>query len=423
MRISHLGSFLRRTAWLRRHHADFTASYLGAKPRLLIDVSVITQSDAQTGIQRVVRAVWSELSQSDCLFDVVPVFATSVKGYCEANPDFLDVPIQPDRHLPLKPRCNDIFLGLDLSTQLIPAYRQQLKAWRNAGVSINVVAYDVLPLIYRDFFERRTVSNFTRWFQFVMNDCDQVFCISRQVSRDIREQLRRVDSDNRGSPAIRYLRMGSDMAASRPSAGIGDDAQQLLDRMQFRPTVLLVGTVEPRKGYDVALDAFEYLWSHFGGEAPDMVIAGKPGWKTAALQSRLRSHPEHGRRLHWIASVSDEGLCRLYEASRGLLMTSHAEGFGLPLIEAASHRRYALARDLPVFREQNLPNVSFFEDDTPQTLGREILHLASRGIHRSPQAVLPTWSESVEQLVADLGLAFGEHAAERTSAGRFPLEA
>lgn len=405
MGIPRFARLLQRTAWLQRHRADFTTRCCGDKRRLLIDISVISQRDAQTGIQRVVRAVWSELSRlQSSLFEVVPVFASSAAGYCEAPVGFLETGRRQVARVPVKVRPNDVFLGLDLSAQLLPDYRRQLRAWRRAGASINIVAYDLLPLMRGDFFDRRTVSNFKRWFEFVARDSDQVFCISRQVGRDVRERLRQLDRFTPGTPAIRYLQMGSDISASRPSAGIGDDVRQLLDRMRFRPTILLVGTVEPRKGYDVALDAFEYLWGNRGGDAPDMVIVGKPGWKTRPLQRRLRSHPEHGRRLHWLTSVSDEGLCRLYEASRGLLMASQAEGFGLPLIEAASHRRYVLARDLPVFREQNLPNASFFEDDDPQVLGQQILELSLKGLHPSPPAVLPTWSDSVHHLVADLGL-------------------
>ena len=114
--------------------------------------------------------------------------------------------------------------------------------------------------------------------------------------------------------------------------------------MRFRPTALMVGTIEPRKGYDVALRALQHLWATRGAEAPDLVIVGKPGWKTEQLQRRIRSHPEQGRQLHWLDQVSDESLCSLYQSSRGLLMASHAEGFGLPLLEAVVHRRHVLTR-------------------------------------------------------------------------------
>ena len=206
-------------------------------------------------------------------------------------------------------------------------------------------------------------------------------------------------------PAISYLDLGGDIDASHPSTGVCENISQLLEAMRFRPTILMVGTIEPRKGYDVALGAFEHLWETRGSEAPDLVIVGKPGWKTEELQQRLRSHSEHGRRLHWLDGVSDEGLCNLYDSSRGLLMTSHAEGFGLPLLEAVTHRRHVLVRDLPVFREQNLPSVSFFEDDRPEILGQAVLNLATAGVERpQPPQNLPSWSQSVANLLAQLRL-------------------
>jgi len=417
MQIPRFGRFVQRNAWLLRNRNTLAIPHSRPRPRLLIDVSVISQRDAQTGIQRVVRALWSEITGGPSAdFDIVPVFASSRHGYCEAPSDFLnDCPLA-ESLAPVTVRAGDIFLGLDLSAQFIPAYRQQLRRWRAAGVRINVVAYDLLPLMRPDFFLPRTVANFKRWFATVARVSDQIFCISRQVARDVREHLPGIQQSDGRRPAVRHLAIGADMSASRPSTGVTEELARLLDRMRFRPTILLVGTVEPRKGYCVALAAFDHLWRNFDGEAPDMVIAGKPGWKARNLQRQLREHPEHGRRLHWVSTVSDEGLCRLYEACRGLLMTSHAEGFGLPLLEAASHRRYALARDLPVFREHNLANVIFFEDDEPRILGEAILQLARRGSRDCPSSTLPTWSQSAEQLLADLGLSSGVPASQNSSA-------
>jgi glycosyltransferase involved in cell wall biosynthesis len=174
----------------------------------------------------------------------------------------------------------------------------------------------------------------------------------------------------------------------------------------------MVGTIEPRKAYDKALAAFEHLWRERGGDAPDLVIVGKGGWKTAALQERLRTHPENGKRLHWLNQVSDEGLCRLYESCRGLLMASHEEGFGLPLAEAAMQRRHVLARDLPVFREQKLPNVLYFEDDRPRALGEQLMKLT----RFDPKSLntnldLPTWSDCVDSLLENLGICRNGSAA------------
>jgi glycosyltransferase involved in cell wall biosynthesis len=200
---------------------------------------------------------------------------------------------------------------------------------------------------------------------------------------------------------------------------VSPDVQLLIDRLKSRAAILMVGTIEPRKGYDAAIAAFEHLWQSIGGEAPDFVIVGKAGWKTRALQSRIRNHPEHNHRLHWLEGVSDEGLCMLYDSCIGLCMASRGEGFGLPLVEAVSHRLHVLARDLPVFREQALPNVLYFEDDDPVKLGGRLMELAALGAKgRPPIPNLPSWSASVDALLHELGIVRADGAPATSSLRR-----
>jgi len=300
-------------------------------------------------------------------------------------------------------RAGDKFLGLDLSAHILPKWRQQLRAWRNHGATVHLVVYDLLPILRPQWFNSKATAHFHNWFSVLAEDADQAICISKQVSRDLRDRLR--ERASRSTVSVVNMQMGGDIANSRPSEGICDEISQLLDRLRFRPAILMVGTVEPRKAYDTALAAFEHLWRNRGGDAPDLVIVGKSGWKTVALQQRLRAHPEHGKRLHWLDSVTDEGLGRLYESCRGLFVASLGEGFGLPLAEAMMHGRHVLARDLPVFREQNLPNALFFEDDRPAALGERLMDLVRAG-PLSPQIklYLPTWNDCVGKLLANLGI-------------------
>lgn len=388
-----------------RHRGKFGASSI-ARPRLLVDVSAIIRHDARTGIQRVVRAIWSELLDRDGQgFALVPVFASHQHGYCYGRLDFLENRDLTGFGQPARAGAGDVFLGLDLSAQFLPRYRPQLRAWRNAGAQLNVVVYDLLPLQRPDWFNPSTSSNFRRWFDVLAADCDRALCISQQVMNDFSAALAlRPSSAHR--PDVARIRMGGDIEASRPTSGQCTSVSTLLDRMRLRPAILMVGTIEPRKAYDVALAAFDHLWAHEGRAAPDLVIVGKPGWKTADLQARMREHPECGRRLHWMDAVSDEDLRQLYDSSRGLLMTSHGEGFGLPVLEAVLHRRPALARNLSVFRELALPNVCFFDDDAPAALAGPIMRLAEAGAERLP--AVPdswTWRESVNVLLGALGLA------------------
>lgn len=402
---------LRRQIWLRRHATSFAEPSPRPRPRLLVDVSNILQHDAQTGIQRVVRAIWSELQRRDGGgFELRPVYANHHHGYCHAPADPLGRPALDPMPEPVTMAPGDRFLGLDLAAQYVPKYRAQLRSWRAAGGTLHFLVYDLLPLLRPDWFSDNAHRNFRAWLRVLANDSDQLLCISRQVVRDVREQLRKAAAEQ--LPDVAHIPLGGDIDASVPTRGLTDELSLLLARLPFRPALLMVGTIEPRKGYDVALDAFQHLWETQGADAPDLVIVGQGGWKTRQLQDRLRTHPEAGKRLHWLEAVSDEGLAALYERCRGLVMASHAEGFGLPLIEAAGHGCLVLARDLPVFQEQDLPNVRYFGDDRKEHLAPLLVELAQAGKSRPASLPgLPTWRESVDDLISKLGLA-PEQSAE-----------
>lgn len=363
--------------------------------------------DAQTGIQRVVRAVWADLNRrGGQRFECVPVFASAHHGYCEAPADFFQTKRPPAATTPVRVRPGDKFLGLDLSAHLLPKYLAQVRSWRKAGATIHLVVYDLLPITRPDWFNPATSNHFRRWFELLKEEADQAFCISNHVADELRQQLAGLPESKRLK--IGRLQMGGDIEASLPSTGIPAEQAQLIARLRFRPAILMVGTIEPRKGYEVALAAFDHLWRTFPAHSPDLVIVGKSGWKTALLQKRILSHPQFGRRLHWLSEVSDEGLCQLYGACRGLLMASYGEGFGLPLIEAAMHQRHLLARDVPVFREQKIPGISYFTDDSPAALGEEIVKLSKAGLDSvSTVPSLPTWADSVSGLLSQIGLMTG----------------
>ena len=403
-KLAFVGNFVARLSWMRRNDSLFAGRRPNDLPRLLVDVSAIVRHDAQTGVQRVVRAVWNELQRRDGDgFQLVPVFASHDHGFSYAPADIYAQPARHDRPIPVTVVAGDKFLGLDLSANLLPKYRSQLRSWRANGATIHVVVYDLLPILRPEWFNKATAVHFRKWLALLANDADQAICISKQVSRDLRDRLQ--SRKRKSQLSIANMAMGGDIAASRPSSGVSADVSQLLDRLRFRPAILMVGTIEPRKGHETAIAAFEYLWRQRSGEAPDLVIVGKGGWKTLKLQNQIRCHPENNHRLHWLDSVSDEALCKLYDASRGLLMASRGEGFGLPLVEAASHRRHVLARDLPVFREQGIPDVLYFEDDEPAVLGERLMELAALGLKgRPPVPDLPSWSMSVDGLLRDIGI-------------------
>lgn len=381
--------------------------------QILVDVSVIHQSDARTGIQRVVRALLLQLLYAPPKgYCIRPVFATAKHGYCYAATDFLQAQKQPKDAAvsPVQVQRGDLFLALDLAAHLLPRHQAQVLGWKRAGVQLHVLVYDLLPLLHPEWFNPRTTRNFGRWVRWLAIYADSAICISQSVKVELLTWLKA----NFGlSPTVlpaSTIVLGADIDASSPSVGLPVDSNALLDRVYSAPSVLMVGTLEPRKGYDEAIAAFENIWQN-SQPAPLLIIVGRAGWKTEKLQDKLRNHPENGRRFLWLDAVSDEYLSQLYKACSGVMIASRAEGFGLPLIEALQHHKPVLARDIPVFRELEAHGVNYFRSEKSSDLADAIIHwmstISSPPALRAPEDSMPrfpTWQLAATQLLQALNL-------------------
>lgn len=386
--------------------------------QLLVDVSVIYKSDARTGIQRVVRALLLQLLEAPPQgYRVYPVFSTRQHGYHYAPSNFLDIAPQASTAAsqPVKVQNGDVFLALDLAAHLLPRHQAQMLRWKKSGVQLHVLVYDLLPVLHPEWFNPKTTRNFERWIRWLAVYADSAICISDTVKTELRTWLKARFDLQPGALHASTIVLGADIDASAPNGGLPATAPTLLSHMHSVPAVLMVGTLEPRKGHDQALAAFEQLWQQ-PGASPSLVLVGSSGWKTQALQQRLRSHPETGRRLFWLENVSDEFLTCLYTASCGVLVASRAEGFGLPLIEAALHGKPVLARDLPVFREMKVAGLTYFDSDTPEGLSSALVQWVQQATAQTQTAAnkpkithFPTWQLSATQLLRALGIP--RHAA------------
>jgi glycosyltransferase involved in cell wall biosynthesis len=171
--------------------------------------------------------------------------------------------------------------------------------------------------------------------------------------------------------------------------------------------LLMVGTLEPRKGHLQALQACSLLWQ--AGVQFNLLLVGAEGWQGVNASERgpvvellkaLRGHAHWQRRLFWLEDVDDQQLATLYARADGLLAASWDEGFGLPLIEAARFGLPALARDIPVFREVTGGRARFFQAGTPGELARALrLWLADGMMPRPGTTYWPGWEQSAARLI------------------------
>ncbi|HJV80886.1 glycosyltransferase family 1 protein [Noviherbaspirillum sp.] len=372
--------------------------------QLLLDISELVERDAKSGIQRVVRSILLELlKNAPAGFSVCPIYFDGSR-YRQASAftaRFLGKPAPPGKDEIAEFNQDDIYLGLDLHAHFTRALHPLHVQLQNLGVHLYFVVYDILLVQRPDWWHPGTSTVFEEWLRSIAQVASGLVCISEAVAEDVRQWLRNNHPTRPDLPAVSSFHLGADVENSVPSKGMPENAADVLRSLNANPSFLMVGTLEPRKGHAQTLAAFELLWSR--GVNANLVIVGKNGWLMDALVKKLHNHAELNKRLFWLEGISDEYLEQVYAASTCLIAASEGEGFGLPLIEAAQHKRPIIARDIPVFREVAGEHAFYFNGLDADALAKALaawLDLNAKGlVPQSEDMPWLTWQQSAKQLL------------------------
>lgn len=394
-----------------------------AKAQLLVDITQLVRVDARTGIQRVVRAILLQLLKMDLPLKVVPIwFDQTTFRHANALMARFEDPRFHSSHTENKldpyyeiaklsdpvvqAHEGDTYLALDLNHIFTDHLHDILTRWQTGGVKMTFVIYDILLQHRPDWGPPGLAEVLTEWLRSTTLLADEMYCISQAVAHDVERWIKKNPPPRYAPPALKSFHMGADLASSNPTKGLPTEAPAVLAQLAQRPSFIMVGTIEPRKGHKQTLAAFELLWAQ--GLDMNLVIVGKLGWKMNAWAEDLLCHPEMNKRVFWARGISDEYLELLYRKCSCLLAASEGEGFGLPLIEAAQYGIPILARDLEIFREVAGPFAQYFDGLDPHILADAImqwLQANQSGSSLSSQGMpYLSWEQSAQQLVGIMGL-------------------
>jgi glycosyltransferase involved in cell wall biosynthesis len=380
--------------------------------QLFVDVSEFAQQDAASGIQRVVRAVLSDLlANPPDGFRVIPVVAAAgAFGYRDAinfTQRFLRLPYTSSKEQFIEPCNGDVFLlGLDLVHAAIDQ-AEYLQSLRDLGVKIYFAIYDLIPITMPWAYpsESNISSMHLKWLDLIQQH-DGAICISRSVADEFIQWIEAFGMKRLRRFSVGFFHLGANISGSVPTQGLGAETLAVLEALAKRVTFLSVGTIEPRKGQIQIIQAFDLLWAE--GIDVNLVLVGKKGWggsewKLHGMTETLDSHRKHEDRFFWLEDTSDEYLEKIYEHSDCLLAASVTEGFGLPLVEAAYHGLSIIARDIPVFREVAGESALYFAGSKPESLAAQIQNwLALKAAGNAPSSSgisWSTWKQSTRRLL------------------------
>ena len=113
-----------------------------------------------------------------------------------------------------------------------------------------------------------------------------------------------------------------------------------------RAYFLCVGAIEPRKGQLMLCRAYCKALAE-NPELPDLIFAGPDRGDAHTLREMAAAQPK----IRYLGFVGDEELADLYRGASLFVFPSFAEGFGIPVAEAANAGLPVLCSDIPVLRE------------------------------------------------------------------------
>ncbi|MCU1527628.1 MAG: D-inositol 3-phosphate glycosyltransferase [Frondihabitans sp.] len=116
-----------------------------------------------------------------------------------------------------------------------------------------------------------------------------------------------------------------------------------------RPTVLAIGSHEPRKNHLNLVTAAELRWRD--GDDFHLVMVGGNAWADREFQELVSALRAKGRPIQLLAGVDDETVWALYSIARFSVFCSINEGFGLPVAESLASGTPVLTADFGSQRE------------------------------------------------------------------------
>lgn len=222
-----------------------------------------------------------------------------------------------------------------------------------------VVIHDLGYLRHPEYVEDKNQKFLSRVVKDSVNKADVILSISEFTSSELQELL--------GVDPRKITTITIPVDSSQLNEALNKGPARLSERYGIKkPYILSLGTLEPRKNLGLLVEAYCLLPQELRDNY-SLVLAGKLGWKTESLKELIEAKQSEGFDIVTTGHIDHDDKSTFYYCSGAFAMTTHYEGFGMPLLEAMYCGVPAVAVNIPVLNEVGA-DACIWTEKTPESV-------------------------------------------------------
>ena len=247
-----------------------------------------------------------------------------------------------------------------------------------------LVVHDLFVLTNPEWFSRKYVLSHAGLLRIQLKRAIAVVAVSQPVADQVRPMFPGPVVVAPNAPSAVFFRSAPTDSNALAARGLVDDGY-----------LLAVGSMDPRKNLPLLARAYGAMGATERAALPLVIVGGG----SAVFRDERIAWPSE---VIDAGYVTDDELRGLYAGARAVVFPSLAEGFGLPLVEAAAAgARTLVVSDIPVFRWVCGDSATYFDPASASDVTAAIRRAAANPLPIAIDLTRFDWNTSADA-IADL---------------------
>lgn len=322
--------------------------------QIIFDLTTYANNSAFiSGIVRVERAIALQLQKIEDTSVVFVAWVTQAIGFVviprevvlggviSSYINYLRINLtRSDEKINLKSGGNLVIVGS--SWMQNSAYLSRVRQFANLhSLKISMMMHDMTPSLFPEWFPEGYSKPWCSNCAEAISFCDQLIVYSESTRRDVTAFA---NSNDIRVPSFAKVRLADEIGIF--SDGENYEVSSRLQRWRNKPFVIAIGSIHPRKNYQLLIDVWAALQEDMKDACPDLLIVGSVAWGGTDVARTIKENPRVNKCIHLLSNIEDGDLDWLYKNSLLTVYPSLYEGWGLPIGESLANGKICIASKL-----------------------------------------------------------------------------